>query len=135
MLRRRSISLAFSAASLFSAQTKAPALDDLIVPGLRVGPVTRTSTEQSLLRSLGKTAIKEDVQIGEGMTEPGLVIYKHDPTRRLAVVWNDDKPAHPATIFICYGEVDTPCRWHTASGIANGVTLKDIERRNGRPFL
>src|SRR5690242_14753899 len=94
------ILLAFSVHS--SAQ-----MDDLIVPGFRVGPVSRTSTERSLLQSLGTAAVKEDVQVGEGITEPGLVIYKDDPTRRLAVVWNDEKPAHPATIFICYGEVDT----------------------------
>lgn len=129
MRPRRQILFALVAVSV------AHAADDLIVPGYRVGPVTRTSTEQSLLQSLGKAAVKEDVQIGEGMTEPGLVIYKDDPTRRLAVVWNDDRPAaHPASIFICYAEVDTPCRWHTESGIASGITLKELERRNGRPF-
>ncbi len=72
--------------------------------------------------------------MGEGMTEPGLVIYKDDPTRRLAVVWGDDKPAHPAIIFICYNEINPPCRWHTASGIRRGTTLKELERRNGGPF-
>lgn len=110
--------------------------DDLIVPGYRVGPVSRTSTERSLRKTLGKAAVKEDVDIGEGMTEPGLVIYKDDPARRLAVLWNDDNPAHPATIFICYGAVAPapPCRWHTANGIGAATTLRDLERRNDKPF-
>jgi len=110
--------------------------DDLIVPGVRVGPVSRASTERSLLASLGKAAVKEDVAIGEGMTEPGLVIYKNDPARRLAVIWNDEKPAHPATVFICYDALEPapPCRWHTAGGIGMGTPLKELERRNGGPF-
>ena len=126
---RRRCFLGFSTVILLSAQS-----DDLIVPGLRVGPVTRTSTEAALLRTLGKAAVKEDVEVGEGMTEPGLVIYKSDPTRTLAVVWGDDKPAHPASVFICYDSAAARCRWHTASGIGTGTTLRDLERRNGKPF-
>ena len=108
--------------------------DDLIVPGLRVGPVTRTSTEAALRQSLGKDAVKGDIEIGEGSTEPGLILFNNDPTRRLAVLWNEEKPAHPGAVVICYGEVEKPCKWHTASGITRGTTLKDLERRNGKPF-
>lgn len=108
--------------------------EDEIAPGLGVGPVTRTSTEVSLLESLGKAVVKEAIEVGEGMTEPGLVIYRDDPARRLAVVWGSGKPAHPGTIFICYGEVDGVCRWRTGSGIGVGTTLQELERRNGRPF-
>src|SRR4051812_24964743 len=133
MPRSREALLALCAIAYLSAQSNIPQADDLIVPGYRVGPVNRTSTEESLRQSLGKNAVKENVNIGEGMTEPGLVIYKVDPARRLAVLWNDDSPPHPASIIICYGEVDRPCRWHTATGIASGVSLKELERRNGKP--
>jgi hypothetical protein len=112
----------------------ATASDDLIVPGVRVGPVSRTSTEASLLRELGKAAVKADVDVGEGMMEPGVIVYPDDPMRRLAVVWNDEKPAHPATIFICYNSGAPVCRWRTASGIGTGTTLRDLERRNGGAF-
>jgi hypothetical protein len=108
--------------------------DDLIVPGVRVGPVSRISTEASLLRELGKAAVKADVDIGEGMTEPGLIIYPDDSGRRLAVVWNGEKPAHPASIFICYNGDAAVCRWRTAGGIGMGTTLRDLERRNGGAF-
>lgn len=115
-------------------QTKTPAMDDLIVPGVRVGPVSRTSTEAALLAELRGVAVPAGVDVGEGMVEPGLVIYKDDPTRRLEVVWNDEKPAHPATIFICRAENRQACRWHTASGIGMGTRLQELERRNGKPF-
>lgn len=130
MLRRQWILPALLAIAI------SPAIaDDLIVPGIRVGPVTRMSTEQSLLRALGKAAVKEDVDVGEGMWEPGLVIYKNDPGRRLDVVWNEEKPQHPRIVFLCYdAEVGKPCRWRTSSGIGVGTTLKELERRNGKPF-
>jgi len=118
---------------LFAAVLSA-ATDDVIVPGLRVGPVTRTSTEQSLLRSLGKSAMKAEIDVGEGMTERGLIIYEDDPARRLAVTWDHGRPAHPALVFICYQRLNSPCRWRTASGIGIGLTLKDLERHNSRPF-
>jgi hypothetical protein len=108
--------------------------DNLIVPGLRVGPVSRTSTEASLMRELGKAAVKADVDVGEGMMEPGLIVYPDDPARRLAVVWDDEKPAHAASILICYDNGEAACRWRTASGIGVGTTLRDLERRNGGPF-
>jgi hypothetical protein len=124
--------LLFNAIFLY-AQTNGPTADNLIVPGLRVGPISRTSTELSLLRSMGKVAAKDAVGIGEGVCRPGLVIYKDDPTRRLALVWNKEAPAHPAFVWICY-EPEARCRWHTANGIGFGTTLKELELRNGKPF-
>jgi len=128
----RSTRLCFALATV--AIVSAPAADDLIVPGLRVGPVSRTSTEKSLLQLLGRDAVKEDVNVGEGMTQPGLVIYKSDPRRRLDVVWNNESPAHPDSVFICPDMPSTPCHWHTSNGIGVGVTLKELERRNGKLF-
>jgi hypothetical protein len=109
--------------------------DDLIVVNQRVGPVTRTATEPELLKLFGSQAVRKPIDIGEGMTEPGLILYPDDPARRLAILWNDDKPvAHPATILICYESLNPPCRWHTSTGITFGTTLKDLERLNGKPF-
>src|SRR5580704_10709856 len=99
MLRHTRLSWTLATVAVVSAPVRAPAADDLIVPGLRVGPVSRASTEKSLLQSLGRDAVKEDVNIGEGMTQPGLVIYKSDPRRRLDVVWTDESPAHPQSVF------------------------------------
>jgi len=108
--------------------------DDLIVPDLRVGPVTRMSTERELQKVFGRLAVKDKIGVGEGVDEPGLVIYPGDPARRLEITWNDEQPPHPAIIFICPGDDNRACRWHTASGISIGTTLRELERINGRPF-
>ena len=132
MLGRVQLSALLSLPVLVCARTPRP--DDLIIPGLRVGPVTRASTEQTLLRSLGTAATRAEIDIGEGFTQPGLIIYKNNPARRLGVTFNGDTPPHPAIVFICYQEFQTPCRWRTRSGVHWGMSLKDLERLNGVPF-
>ncbi len=102
-----------------------------------MGPVSRTSTEISLIELLGMDAVKQNVDSGEGESQPGLVIYKDDPTRRLEIVWNRDVPAHPWYVFICRSDLTgppPPCRWRTADGVGMGTALKELERLNAQPF-
>jgi len=112
----------------------APGPDDLIIPGLRVGPVTRASTEKTLLRSLGTAAARAEIDTGEGFMQQGLIVYGNERGRRLGVTFNSETPPHPAIVFICYQESRTPCRWRTRSGVHWGMRLKDLERLNGAPF-
>jgi hypothetical protein len=49
----------------------------------RVELVSHRSAAESLLRRLGKAAMRADIDIGEGFTEPGVVISPNDPARRL----------------------------------------------------
>jgi len=132
----RFLSTAIGGVILVSAQSDSRAADELIVPGVRVGPVTRASTEISLIELLGKDAVQQSVDLGEGFFQPGLVIYKDDPSRRLEIVWNLDVPAHPWYVFICRIDLTAPppCRWRTADGVGMGTTLKELERLNGKPF-
>src|ERR1700733_1179820 len=101
-MSRHFLSIAMGAVALVSAQ-QGPRADGLVVPGVRVGPVTRTSTETSLMKLLGKDAVKQDIVLDDGESQPALVIYKNDPTRQLEIVWNRDVPAHPWFVEICRG--------------------------------
>jgi|SRR5579884_1582997 len=112
---------------------QSPANDSLIVPDIRVGPVTRTSTEQSLRHAFGRLAVNENVGVGEGVDEPGLVLYPTQPARRLEITWNSAQPPHPAMIFICPSS-NGACEWRTSRGIGIGTTLRELENLNARPF-
>jgi hypothetical protein len=109
--------------------------DWLIEPGVRVGPITRTSSEADLRKSFGPEAVKaKDIEIGEGQTEPGTVIYETAPDKTLAVLWKDKSRTHPDRVMICNGDSSAKCVWRTADGIGIGTTLKELEQRNGKPF-
>lgn len=106
---------------------------DLILPGVGVGTITKDSTEASLRQQFGKDAVVADIEEGEGSTSHGLLLFPKDPSRRLAIVWKKQQPAHPSDIYICYlAPQDQPCRWHTAGGSTLGTTLSKIVALNGR---
>ena len=118
------------------AQTKASANDWLIVPGVRVGPITASTTVTDLRRIFGASNVKDEpIYLGEGFEEPGTVIYSPDKARSVAILWHDpaDKRG-PNRIYLCRGVVKN-CRWHTAGGITMGTNLRLLKKLNGRSLL
>jgi hypothetical protein len=106
--------------------------DWIVVPGLRVGPITASSSIDDLRKAFGGSAVvNKDIDIGEGMTEPGTDIYEKIPGKRLAVLWKDKKPTK---VIICYQLLQGDCAWRTADGIGFNTSLKELERQNGRAF-
>jgi hypothetical protein len=106
-------------------------MDWLIVPGERVGPITAETSEASLHALFGAEHIRRtDVQLGEGTTTPGTVIFPDDAGRRMEIVWSDSARAVPKEIRLTGGS----SMWRTAEGISLGSTLRDIERLNRFPF-
>lgn len=103
-----------------------------VVPGRRVGPVRPSSTAASLRALLGPLkAQPADLDIGEGFTEPGLILFSTDSSRRAFVYWRDTLALeHPAGVLIS----DAATRWRLPLDLTVGTSLQDLERLNGRPF-
>ena len=101
-------------------------------PSGRTGPITRQTTEAELTAAHGAGAVRAiDVQIGEGDTAPGTVLFPDDSTRRLEILWGDAAGRrHPARIIL-RGERS---EWTLARGVTLGMTLRDVERLNAGPF-
>jgi hypothetical protein len=77
-----------------------------------------------------KMSFSLDIELGEGETERGTVLFPDDPTRRLEIVWKDpERKRRPKPIQISSGK----SLWQTIRGISLGTTLQ--EQRNGRGFL
>lgn len=112
--------------------TEEPISATFIVPGVRVGPVTSATSEADLRAIHGAAEVQAtEIPVGEGMTEPGTVLFPGDPRRTLEIIWRDASRTRAREIRIRNeGTV-----WRTKEGLTIGTTLREIERQNGGAFV
>jgi hypothetical protein len=68
--------------------------------------------------------------VGQGMTEPGTILFPGDPKKRLNITWGKRTKQQPMIVRIASENTV----WRTFGGIGMGMSLKDIEKINGKPF-
>jgi hypothetical protein len=95
------------------------------------GPISSQTSEADLRRRYGAAVDGARIQLGEGETAPGTVLYREDPRRRAEIIWRDTTDRRLPSRVILRGERS---RWQVGSGISLGTTLQDLERLNGKPF-
>ena len=104
-----------------------------IIPGERIGLVNRTEAEIDLQMGYGARNVRQSaIQLGEGETASGTVVFPDDSTQRIEVLWHDTQQRRYPAAAILSGEKS---QWQLPGGITLGTTLHDLEQRNGRPFL
>jgi hypothetical protein len=95
----------FALSALLVGSAAAQKLDWLIVPGLRVGPITATTTRADLDTMFGKENVS-DGSFGNGdVPEAATVIFGNDSSAALAVTWDRE---HASTIHICFATETGP---------------------------
>jgi hypothetical protein len=100
-----------------------------IIPGRSAGPVTAASREADLKLRYGAEAIR--IELGEGETAPGTVLFARDSLLRAEIVWHDTVSRSRPARLILRG---SRSRWTVGPGISLGTSLQELERINGRPF-
>lgn len=116
---------------LLLAVARADSNDWLIVPGQRVGPITRATTRADLTRFFGEANLKDEkIHLVEGEYGEGTWVYPRDAKKKLAVVWKDKSHKQIELVKI----TGSNSAWHTATGITLGTRLKQLETINGKPF-
>jgi hypothetical protein len=94
--------------------------------------IAAQSSEAELRERFGQTAISSTrIELGEGETAPGTVLFPDDSTRRLEVVWQDTVTRRRPSRIILRGDRS---RWQVGPGISLNTSLTDLERLNGKPF-
>lgn len=104
----------------------------LIPPDGNSGPINARTALADLVRQYCPgNVIEREVDIGEGETEPGVVVFPNDPLRTIEILWKDPKAkSAPKNVRIS----GVRSRWRTVHSISLGTSLKDLEALNGRPF-
>jgi hypothetical protein len=101
------------------------------VPG-RAGPLTAESSEAELRQRYGDTAVTTTrIQIGEGETVPGTVLYERDSLRRAEIIWHDTLKLSRPSRVVLRGKHS---QWQVGPGISLGTSLQELERLNRRSF-
>jgi len=102
-----------------------------IQPG-QVGPVARSSSESDLRRHYGPEAVDTArIELGEGETAPGTILYPRDSVRRAEIIWRDTVNRREPARIVLRG---SRSQWQVNGSISLGTSLKDLERLNGKPF-
>lgn len=103
-----------------------------IVPGHSAGGVTRASSERDLIATYGKDAVEPSrVELGEGETAPGTLLFGADSARRLEIIWKDTVSRSQPTRLVWRGSTSL---WQLPGRIGLGSSLREIEEQNSGPF-
>jgi hypothetical protein len=101
-----------------------------ITPG-QFGSITSHTSEADLRRRYQQSVDTTRVQLGEGETTPGTILFPGDSLQRAEIIWQDTVNRRQPARVILRGDRS---RWQLSHGITLGTTLQELERLNGRPF-
>ncbi|WFU77021.1 hypothetical protein [Bradyrhizobium sp. CB2312] len=95
-------------------------------------PVAPDDTERTLKQRFGKDAVVQDLPGAEGEKYKGLVLFPKARDRRIEIAFTDDK-AMRASGLTLRDAVKTSL-W-SVNGVTIGLSLAEVQKANGKPFL
>ncbi|MCC5660588.1 hypothetical protein LC608_27130 [Nostoc sp. XA010] len=103
-----------------------PSKNTLIVPGERVGPITRTTTKQDLVKLFGAShLVHKTISGAEGMGSFAATQVNLNQGRSLLVVWSDNTRTKPLDVR------NLAWAWKTREGIGVGTPLSELRKKLG----
>ncbi|BAZ50925.1 hypothetical protein NIES4103_35480 [Nostoc sp. NIES-4103] len=103
-----------------------PLTDTLIVPGERVGPVTRNTTRQDLVKLFGASRLVDKTIAGaEGIGSFAATQINLNQGRALLVVWTDKTRTKPLDVR------NLGDAWKTREGIGVGTSFSELRNKLG----
>jgi hypothetical protein len=114
--------LAFAQTASGAAQTT---LETVVVPGERVGPVTKSTTRRDLTRLFGNAALSDkEIPGSEGETQPGTVVNAGSD-RSFTVLWANSQRTEAVSV------ANLGVAWKTPEGIGVGTPLGELQQKLG----
>ncbi|HEY9803979.1 MAG TPA: hypothetical protein V6D25_26825 [Leptolyngbyaceae cyanobacterium] len=105
---------------------QAPQIDTLIVPGERVGPVTRTTTRRELAKIFGASRLVDrNISGPEGMGSFAATEVNLNRGRSFLIVWTDKTRTKPLEVPIL------GTAWKTREGIGVGTPWSELRSKLG----
>lgn len=136
---KKVLPLLFLSLALFNCRNDKPKeasvenqIDDLlIVPGERVGMITRTTTEAELEQLYGAENLKmQRIAVAEDSEREGVILFP-GTNKEVEIIWQT-ATSEGTPAFVRISKDSTV--WKTEDGITIGSTLEALEKVNGTPF-
>lgn len=100
--------------------------DTLVIPGERVGSITKNTSRQELTKLFGASRLQDKTIFGpEGIGKFPATRVNLGQERSFTIVWADEKRTKPATIR------DFGSAWKTPQGIGVGTSLAELTDKLG----
>jgi len=94
------------------------------------GPFAPDTNEHQLRKAFGDANVTTgSIYLGEGASESGTILFPKSPQDRLEILWSSERYG-PRALRV----LGDSTRWKTREGLTLGLTLKQVERLNRRPF-
>ncbi|MGA7937913.1 MAG: hypothetical protein WCA35_30470 [Kovacikia sp.] len=104
-----------------------PLKETLVLPGERVGPVTRDTSRKDLVKMFGATRLRDrTVSDPEGIDTLPATLVDLGPKQSLTIVWQDIAQTKPAYIR------DLGVDWQTPEGSGMGTSFADLRKQLGK---
>jgi hypothetical protein len=104
----------------------------LILPSGLTGRLNECTTQQSLIRTFGASNVAEQDGIEPFSGDMQYVtLFPRDPNRTVEVLWGYNRNVVPQSVTVS----GSKSSWRAVHDISLGVSLKELERLNGRPIL
>jgi hypothetical protein len=114
------------------APAPAPALGEQPASYVLPGDFAPDVDVDALRKRFGASQVQiGDVPGAEGEMFRGVILFPEDSTRRAYLYFQDEKALRGLSLVRIF-ETDT--RWHLDNGVAMGMPLADLVKRNGRPI-
>ncbi|MEO0406299.1 MAG: hypothetical protein AAF289_03005 [Cyanobacteria bacterium P01_A01_bin.135] len=104
-----------------TAAAPEPAVDTTIIPGERLGPITRQTSRDQLANLFGEENLEDtQVDVGEGLTESGTNITLANG-ETISVLWTDASQSDVLEVR------QLGPQWQTPEGIHVGMSLEELK--------
>lgn len=107
----------------------APVDQRIIVPGIKVGPITKATSQEDLVEMYGGTQVGLSTITTPDGEEGCTVVFPGEPSE-LRITWKDGDRTKIKAVYI----EKTESTWFTREGLGVGLPMAEIAKVNKHPF-
>lgn len=108
----------------------APAADFILIPGKKVGPITKTTSESDLLQIYGSGQVHRGFVPILGASEKECTVVNPGTANEIKIVWENAERTRVKEVHL----LKENSSWYTAEGLTCGLDFPEVVKANKAPI-